>query len=92
MDKRYSIADARSKLPGILNEVESGDDVELTRHGRSVAVLVSVRKYRRLVGGQQAFSEAYEGFLERFPLQEVGIEEGFFNSLRDQDEGRKVGL
>ena len=36
----YSVTDARANLPEILDRVEAGDEVTLTRHGRPVAVIV----------------------------------------------------
>lgn len=45
MVRRYSITDARAQLTSILDEVESGSSVELTRHGRAVAVMMSIDTY-----------------------------------------------
>jgi prevent-host-death family protein len=42
MSKQYSIAEARRNLPTLVNEVESGTEVELTRRGTPVAVVVSL--------------------------------------------------
>ena len=92
MPKRYSVADARSNLPRILHDVESGSDIELTRRGRSVAVLVSVHKYRRLSSGRPRFAEAYQAFLSRFSLGDCGVDDEFPDSLREKDEGRRVRL
>ena len=36
MSKRYSIADARRNLPSLVDEAESGAEVELTRRGKAV--------------------------------------------------------
>ena len=47
MSRRYSIAEARSRLSSIVDEAESGIEVELTRHGQPVAVLVSHREFER---------------------------------------------
>lgn len=44
MVKRYSIAEAQSSLPGLVREVEGGARVELTREGRPVAMILSLRK------------------------------------------------
>jgi prevent-host-death family protein len=35
-----SASDARATLPGLLDRVEAGEEVTITRHGRPVAVLV----------------------------------------------------
>jgi prevent-host-death family protein len=41
MSKRYSIAEARNNLASIVHELEVIDNIELTRRGKSVAVLLS---------------------------------------------------
>ena len=38
--KSYSITEARANLPLILNRVEAGDEVIITRHGHPAAVIV----------------------------------------------------
>jgi prevent-host-death family protein len=40
MDRTLNVSDARATLPEILDQVETGDEVTITRHGRPVAVLV----------------------------------------------------
>lgn len=92
MSRRYSIAEARSRLPSIVDEVASGIEVELTRRGQPVAVLVSRREFERLRGKRLHFSDAYRKFLERHSLEEIGAEEDFAISVRDRTPGRKVFL
>ena len=92
MSRRYSIAEARSRLPSLIDEAESGIEVELTRRGRPVAVLVSRREFERLRGKRLHFSDAYRKFLERHSLEEVGVEDDFAGFTRDKTTGRKVSL
>jgi cellobiose PTS system EIIB component len=92
MSRRYSIAEARSRLPSIIDEAEAGAEVELTRRGQPVAVLVSHRELERLRGKHSNFSDAYRQFLEKHSLEEIGIEEDFAWSTRDRTPGRKVSL
>jgi len=92
MPKRCSIAEARASLSTLLDEVQAGNAVELTRRGKPVAVLISSQTYQRLSAGQQDFAAAYRRFLERFRLEEVGIDREFFESLRAPDTGREVKL
>jgi prevent-host-death family protein len=54
MEHEYSIAQARDQLPGIIHEVEKGRTVTLTRRGKAVARLVSMREYERLAGEKKA--------------------------------------
>src|SRR2546422_1642989 len=48
MSKKYSITEARSNLPKIVDQAEAGTEVELTRRGKPVAVIISHRQMERL--------------------------------------------
>lgn len=88
MPKRYSIAAARSNLPAIVDRAEAGQETELTRRGKPVAVVVSVGEFERFRGSR--FGDAYGRFLKANPLSDIGLENGFFDSARARDAGRKV--
>jgi prevent-host-death family protein len=59
MVKRYSIEEARANLASVVQEAEDGTQVELTRQGRTVAVLLGLEDFERLG------SVAYEEFRQR---------------------------
>ena len=92
MSQRYSIAEARSRLPRLVDQAEAGVEVELTRRGQPVAVLVSHREFERLRGKRVHFGDAYGKFLEKYSLEEIGVEDDFAASTRDRTTGRKVSL
>ena len=46
MQKQFSIAEAKNRLPTIVHSVENGPPVELTRRGKPVAVLLSIQEIR----------------------------------------------
>jgi prevent-host-death family protein len=92
MSRRYSIAEARSRLPRIIDQAEAGVEVELTRRGQLVAVLVSRREFERLRGTRLHFRDAYKKFLETHSLRDIGVENDFTASTRDRTPGRKVSL
>ena len=92
MAHRYSIADARISLPTIVDQAEAGERVELTRRGKPVAVLVSLRDFERLRADRPRFGEAYKRFLGKYSLQEIGLDEDFAAATRDRAPGRKVSL
>jgi len=92
MSKSYTVASARAKLAEIVDEVESGKEVELTRRGKKVAVVMSAARYARLRGDRVAFMTAYETFCGEHDLKEVGVERGWSNGLRDRSVGRDVKL
>jgi len=92
MSRKYSIAEARARLPAIIDQAEAGQEVEVTRRGKPVAAVVSVRELARLRGGGAGFAAAYRSFLSKHPLDEVGLDEDFAASLRDKGSGRSVAL
>jgi prevent-host-death family protein len=92
MPKRFSIADARANLPALVDEVEAGKQVELTRRGKPVAVVISPRQYARLASARPSFSQAYRAFLARYAREDFAVGDDFFIALRDRTSGRKVNL
>ena len=92
MSKRYSIAEARSNLPTIVDQAEAGAEVELTRRGKPVAVIISHRQLERLRSDRPRFVDAYRAFLRKHSLPDVGIENDFFQTAREKSAGRKVSL
>lgn len=89
---QYSIADARRNLPGLVDEAEAGAEVQLTRRGRPVAVVVSIDRYERLKSRKSTFADAYKVFRQQFPEGTAGIGPKYFRGLRARDTGRKVEL
>jgi len=92
MSRRYSIAEARSNLPTIVDQAAAGLQIELTRRGRPVAVVVSVQAFSRLRGDRPRFGEAYTNFLKKHSLAAIGLDSDFAASLREKGVGRKVSL
>ncbi len=92
MSHRYSIAEARSRLPTIVDEAEAGRAIELTRRGRPVAVVVSHQTFERLRGHRRQFADAYRVFLERHSLSDIGLDDDVWAATRDKAVGRNVGL
>jgi prevent-host-death family protein len=92
MVQSYSIAEARANLPTLIDEVEAGGAVELTRRGKAVAIMISVNEYQRLRSKRTSFQDSYQKFLKKHSLAEVGLEKGFSGKLRDRSPGRKVDL
>jgi prevent-host-death family protein len=43
-----SVSEARATLPELLDRVEDGEEVTITRHGKAVAVLVAPDRHRLL--------------------------------------------
>ena len=92
MPKKYSIAEARSNLPKIVDQAEAGAEVELTRRGKPVAVIISHRQLERLRSERPRFADVCKAFLRKHSLTDVRVEDDFFQAARKKDIGRKVSL
>jgi prevent-host-death family protein len=92
MARRYSVADARASLPTIVDQAEAGQTVELTRRGEPVAVVVSLKKWAQLQARRSTFRDAYRAFLDRYSLDDIGLDAEWAGSARDRTPGRKVSL
>lgn len=53
--RTISLADAKARLSEILNEVEAGEEVVITRHGTPVARVVSAHGPRKPLQSLSAF-------------------------------------
>lgn len=93
MRKQQSIAEARSNLPQLVREAESGEPIELTRRGESVAVLIGRKQYERLSTQSRRFSAAWKDFAEENDLSELEIDpDEIFGHVRDAQPGREADL
>lgn len=88
--KSISITLAKNELSQIILAVELGDPVELTRHGKAAAVLVSASEYKKLIQLRLPFSLAYDSFRERNP--EISDSGNIFENIRNDNPGRDVEL
>ncbi len=87
----FSIADARSQLPKIIHAVESGDTTKLTRRGKPVAVLLSLKEYEALVNqGGGGLLKALNAFaaLKQNNTKDISDEE--VDAWRDKSTGRDL--
>ena len=57
MQKEFSISQAKNNFSAMIHDAEDGSPVTLTRRGKPVAVLLSIREYERLNQKESAPSE-----------------------------------
>lgn len=88
--KQFSIAEARSNLPTVIKAAEAGTEIEITRRGEPVAVVISINDYRKTHGKAASFSEAYEKWRQEAP--DVLVPDNVFENLRDKSPGREVNF
>ena len=92
MAKQFSISEAKNKLPALVHAIEHGPAVQLTRHNKPVAVLLSIAQYKRLTQPPKNFWAALNQFRESADDGELLSPEDTFPALRDQSPGRTVDL
>ena len=92
METQYTIAEAKNKLPSIIHSVEKEAPVTLTRHGRPVVVLLSIRQYERLGGEKEGFGQALKFFRNVLEKEDIQISDADFEGLRDNSRSRDVAL
>jgi prevent-host-death family protein len=73
----YSLADAKARLSELVDRVEAGESVEITRRGRIVARVVPVAKAPKPIDW-----DALRRLTEGQPMQEEGAGE-FIRRMRD---------
>ncbi len=87
----FSIADARSQLPKIINTVEQGHITQLTRRGKPVAVLLSLKEYEALLTqGEGSLLHALNAYQVLKQPTKEGLSDEDIDSWRSQEIGRKL--
>ena len=90
MQDEISIAEAKNRLPSIIHSVEKGPSIKLTRRGKPVAVLLSIKEYKQLSKKTTGLWDALLKFRESIKEAGTDITDAEFEGIRDVDPGRKV--
>ncbi len=88
MARAFSIAQARHNLAALVHDLERQPFIQLTRRGKPVAVLLSLREYQRLTTVR--FWDAYTAFRTTTDLSKLDIQPNLFDGLRDKAPGREA--
>ncbi len=75
----YSLADAKARLSELIDKVEAGETVEITRRGKPVATIAPVRPPLQPIDW-----DALDRLAKRMPKQKQGAGE-FVRAMRDSD-------
>ena len=93
MAHKHSISEARRDLSALVSKAESGQTVELTRHGKQVAVLIGRHQYERLVAPMPIFEQLYRAFRTAVDISEIGLDpDEVFEGVRDRTPARPSTL
>jgi len=96
--------EARNRLTAIVREAEEGTPIQLSRHGKPVAVLMGMETLAQLESSAAGFARRYERFLETWRYGDAdgsgtdwtagddsGVDE-LFQGIRSSEPGRTVDL
>ncbi len=89
MTKQYSIAEAKDHFASVVRQAEAGTAVEVTRRGKSVAVILSAEEFERLNPEAPSFRALYSRWRERVQREGWGFAEDAFKNVRDKSPGRR---
>ena len=92
MEDFYTISEAKNKLTSLIHRVEKGPAVKLTRHGRPVAVLLSLREYESISRKGKGFWQELTDLRQWMKREGIALAEDDFEALRDDTSGRRVDL
>ena len=95
MIPRYSVAQARDRFAEIVHSLESQPRLEVTRRGRTVAVIISVEAYEQMQAAAAAaaapdFWDNYQAFRVAHDLDGLNIGPATFEGVRDRSSGREA--
>ncbi|BAY08042.1 type II toxin-antitoxin system Phd/YefM family antitoxin [Calothrix sp. NIES-2098] len=93
MSQQYSIEQIPVNFDRIIEEVEQGEPIQITRQGKQVAVILSTAEYERLVNQTSNFWESLAQF--RQEIIEEGIEinsDEVWKDVRDSSSQVQMNL
>jgi prevent-host-death family protein len=84
VSKQLSIAEARNQFANVIHETERSGPVEVTRRGQPVAVIVSIKEFRRLTARKGGFWAAYQKWKADPKFRDVDIDPSLFEGVRNK--------
>lgn len=93
MSVQYSIEQIPVNLNKIIQEIEQGEPIEITRQGQQVAVILSTAEYQRLLNKSPGFWESLQQFRQEIISEGIEINpDEVWKDVRDKSPGREVNL
>jgi len=88
---QVSVAEAKNRLPRLIQAAEKGESVHITRNGKPAAVLISELEYAQLIKGRQRsdFLGFVDAWRESMEADGIGfLDDHELEGLREQESGR----
>ena len=80
-----AISKLKDHLPEIVHQVESGEDIQITRHGKPVAVMVSLDRYKQAFGGKKGIAQTISRWRKANPDID-GFTDTELQTMRDKEQ------
>lgn len=90
--QQVPLYEAKNRLTSLVHEVEQGNSIRLTRHGKAVAVLMGDKDYLSLSEERNCYAASLDRFLLEWPLDETPEPTDPFAEIRSKETGRPVDL
>ncbi len=78
-----TISQLKNHLPEMVHTVEAGQDLHITRHGKPVAVIVSLARYQQAFSSGKGIFNAVQRWRQQFPDAD-GFSDEELEQLRDK--------
>ncbi len=80
-----TIAEAKYNLSQLINQLETGEAIHLTRYGKPVAVLISENQYQRAIGANKSLNSAILNWRSQFNQNDdIGFSDKELQALRKE--------
>lgn len=86
--KVSTIVNAKNNLSHLIHELDTEEMVQLTRHGKPVAVMMSEAHYKKLISPTQSLNTAILNWREQQDELSDGFSEETLHAIRAEAKGR----
>jgi len=88
--KTSSIVEAKNNLSQLIHQLEAEQPIELTRHGKAVAVMLSASHYQKLISPTQSIYAAILSWQnEQDEEQDISLSHDELIQIRTKANGRE---
>jgi prevent-host-death family protein len=85
-----TIAEAKNNLSSLIHQLETGEVIHLTRHGKPVAVIISENQYQNLIAPGKNLNAAILNWRSQLnDSVDIGLSDSEITTLRKDSAGRE---
>ncbi len=90
MSNQYSVAEARDQFARLVRFAEKGKVVEVTRRGKTVAVILSAKEYLKQWNRKKPLWKGIEEWRKKYNVDALGLGPEIWDGVGDKSPGRDV--